>query len=61
LKLGRAGDSSVSEADSPVVSDALILYPDLRAAGDRLHADRLIGGLWKKASEKIDQVRSLVK
>jgi hypothetical protein len=61
LKLGRAGDSSVSEADSPVVSDALILYPDLRAAGDRLPADRLIGGLWKKASEKIDQVRSLVK
>ncbi|MEW6209967.1 MAG: hypothetical protein AB1631_16495 [Acidobacteriota bacterium] len=61
LKLGRAGDSTVSETDSPVVSDVLILYPDLRAAGDRLPADRLIGGLWKKASEKLDQARSLVK
>ncbi|MEW6213484.1 MAG: hypothetical protein AB1631_34635, partial [Acidobacteriota bacterium] len=61
LKLGRAGDSAVSEADSPVVSDVLILYPDLRAEGDRIPADRLIGGLWKKASEKIDQVRSSIK
>ncbi|HEY7546622.1 MAG TPA: hypothetical protein VID27_17155, partial [Blastocatellia bacterium] len=61
LKLGRDGDSTVSESDSPVVADALSLYPDLRAGGERIPADRLIGGLWKKASEKIEQARSLVK
>lgn len=61
LKLGSDGDSSVSASDSPVVADALSLYPDLRASGDRVPADRLIGGLWKKAAEKIEQARSLVK
>ncbi len=61
LKLGRDGDSTVSETDSPVVADALSLYPDLRLGGNRIQADRLIGGLWKKAAEKIDQARSLVK
>lgn len=61
LKLGRAADSTISESDSPVVADALSLYPDLRPGGDRIPADRLIGGLWKKAAEKIDQARSLVK
>ncbi len=60
LKLGRAGDSWVSESESPVVSDALNLYPELRA-GDRLSADKLIGGLWKKATEKAELLRSLLK
>lgn len=60
LKLG--GNGTVSESDSPVISDTLALYTNLRtvtAVGDRFSADKLIGNLWKKASEKIAKARGL--
>jgi len=62
LKFGRSSDGTIAETDSPVVSDTLALYPDLRAqaaAGNRLSAEKLIAGLWRKASEKTDRVRTL--
>lgn len=62
LKFGRANDGTVSEGDSPLLSDVVSLYPDVRAAaatGDKLSVDKLIGGLWRKAADKIDRVRSL--
>lgn len=61
LKLGRTGDGTVSESDSPAVADAIALYPDLRemaASGNKLSGDKLIAGLWQKAAEKIDRARS---
>jgi hypothetical protein len=63
LKFGRSSDGTISETDSPIVSDTLALYPDLRTAaaeGARLSAEKLIGGVWRKAAEKIDRARSLV-
>lgn len=63
LKFGRSSDGTIAEAESPVVADALALYPDLRAssaAGDRLSADKLISGLWGKASEKTARARALI-
>jgi len=63
LKLGRASDGTIAEADSPLIGDVLGLYPDLRAAaanGNRFAADRLIAGLWKKASEKVERIGSTV-
>jgi hypothetical protein len=63
LKFGRSSDGTIAETDSPVVSDTLALYPDLRttsAAGNRLSAEKLIGGLWRKASEKTDRARALM-
>jgi hypothetical protein len=62
LKFGRAGDGTANEGDSPLLADAVALYPDVRAAavsGDRLSIDKVIGGLWRKASEKIDRARSV--
>ncbi len=62
LKLGRQSDGTVAEGDSSIISDLLVLYPDLRAAaatGNRFAADRLIAGLWKKASEKVERVRAV--
>jgi hypothetical protein len=62
LKFGRSSDGTIAETDSPVVSDTLALYPDLRAqaaSGNRLSAEKLIAGLWRKASEKTDRVRTL--
>jgi len=59
LKLG--GNGTVSETDNPVVTDTLALYENLRtitAVGDRFSADKLIGNLWKKASEKIAKARA---
>src|SRR6185295_7380040 len=32
LKLGRQSDGTVSEGDSSVISDLLMLYPDLRSS-----------------------------
>ena len=61
LKLGRSGDGTVYESDSPAVSDALSLYADLRAAataGNKFSADKLVSGLWKKAEEKTERARS---
>ena len=60
LKLG--GNGMVSEADNPVVADTLALYENLRTVttiGDKFSADKLIGNLWKKASEKIAKARAL--
>ena len=61
LKLGRQSDGTLAENDSSIIGDLLVLYPDLRtsaASGNRFAADRLIAGLWKKALEKVDRVRS---
>ena len=60
LKLGRQSDGTVAETDSSVISDLLALYPDLRSSattGNRFTADKLIAGLWRKASEKIERVK----
>jgi len=62
LKFGYSGNAAVSETDSPAVADALSLYSDVRqsaAGGTKFSADKLINGLWKKASEKVDVLRSL--
>ncbi len=62
LKLG--GNGTVSESDNPVVADTLALYVNLRtvtAVGDRFSADKLIGNLWKKASEKIAKAAGAIK
>jgi hypothetical protein len=61
LKLGRSSDGTVAEADSPLIGDLLTLYPDLRSAaasGTRFAGDKLIGGLWKKAAEKVERIKA---
>ncbi|MEK6320516.1 MAG: hypothetical protein AABN33_02410 [Acidobacteriota bacterium] len=63
LKFGRSSDGTIGETDAPVVTDALALYPDLRAsaaAGNRLSAEKLLVGIWRKASEKQDRARTLI-
>ncbi|HXU09537.1 MAG TPA: hypothetical protein VN743_11125 [Blastocatellia bacterium] len=63
LKFGRSSDGTIAETDSPIVTDTLALYPDLRtssAEGARLSAEKLIGGVWRKAAEKMDRARTLV-
>jgi hypothetical protein len=63
LKLGYSGTSKISESDSPIVADALRNYPDLRAAAaadDKLSADKLVSGLWKKAAEKTESLRRII-
>lgn len=63
LKFGRSSDGTISDTESPVVTDSLALYPDLRApaaSGTKLSVEKLIGGLWKKASEKTDLARKLI-
>jgi len=63
LKFGRSSDGTVAETDSPVVADVVALYPDLRAlaaAGNRLSVEKLLAGVWKKASEKQDRARMLI-
>jgi hypothetical protein len=62
LKFGRSSDGTVNESDSPLLADALALHPDLRAAaasGNKFSVDKLVGGLWRKAADKIDRARSL--
>ncbi|MFY9609656.1 MAG: hypothetical protein WAU45_13700 [Blastocatellia bacterium] len=62
LKFGRATDGTVNESDSPLLADAVALYPDVRAnaaSGDKLSVDKVVGGLWRKAADKIDRARSL--
>lgn len=62
LKFGRSSDGTLNESDSPLVGDALALYPDLRTAAASaagLSVDKLVGGLWRKAGEKIDRARTL--
>lgn len=63
LKFGRLSDGTIAETDSPVVADTLALYPDLRAlaaAGNRLSVEKLLSGIWRKASEKQDRARTLI-
>lgn len=63
LKFGRSSDGTVAETDSPVIADAVALYPDLRtqaASGNRLSAEKLLSGIWGKASEKQDRARTLI-
>jgi hypothetical protein len=63
LKFGRTGDGTIGETDAPVVTDTLALYPDLRAsaaAGNRLSAEKLLAGVWRKASEKQARARALI-
>ena len=63
LKFGRASDGTVNESDSPLLADALALYPELRgasASASKLSVDKLVGGLWRKAAEKVDRARSLM-
>jgi hypothetical protein len=63
LKFGRSSDGTISDNESPVVADTLALYPDLRAqsaTGNKLSAEKLIGGLWRKAFEKTDLARKLI-
>jgi hypothetical protein len=63
LKFGRSSDGTISDTESPVVTDTLALYPDLRApaaAGTKLSAEKLVAGLWRKASEKTDLARRLI-
>jgi len=63
LKFGRSSDGTISDAESPVVTDTLALYPDLRApaaVGTKLSVDKLVAGLWRKASEKTDLARKLI-
>lgn len=65
LKFGRSSDGTISESDSPTVSDALMMYPDLKtaaaASGNRLVAEKMLVGIWKKASEKQDRARAIIK
>jgi hypothetical protein len=61
LKFGRSGDGSVYDTDSPAITDALALYPDLRAAtasGNKFSVDKIVSGLWKKAEEKTERARA---
>jgi hypothetical protein len=62
LKLGHSAPTTLSASDSPVVADALDLYPDLRPSAEAgaIPADKLIGGLWKKALANVDRARKLV-
>ena len=63
LKFGRSSDGTIAETDSPVVADALAQYPDLRAlaaVGNRLSVEKLLSGIWRKASEKQDRARTLI-
>lgn len=64
LKLGRSSDNTVEESDSPILDDAFALYPELRSAnvgGSKYAADKLIGGLWKRAMDKTSKARELMK
>lgn len=63
LKFGRSSDGTIGESDSPVLIDVLSLYPDLRASaavGSKLSVEKLLGGVWRKASDKIDRAKTLL-
>lgn len=62
LKFGRTSDGTLNESDSPLLGDAVSLYPDVRAGaatGDKLSVDKIVGGLWRKAAGKIERARLL--
>jgi hypothetical protein len=62
LRLGQGPAATIAAADSPAVSDALELYPDLAKLGPRnkLPADKLVAALWKQASVKVAGCRRIV-
>jgi hypothetical protein len=63
LKFGRSGDGTVYDTDSPAITDALNLYPDLKAAaasGNKFSVDKIVAGLWRKAAEKTERARSVI-
>jgi hypothetical protein len=63
LRFNRSGDTTAYDTDTPALTDALALYPDLRAAaavGNKSSVDKVVSGLWKKAADKTDRARSLV-
>jgi len=62
LRLNRSGDTTAFDTDTPALTDALTLYPDLRAAaavGNKFSVDKVVSGLWKKAADKTDRARAL--
>lgn len=62
LRLNRSGDTTAYDTDVPAMTDALVLYPELRAAaavGNKFSVDKVVAGLWKKASDKIERARAL--
>jgi hypothetical protein len=63
LKFGRSSDGTIAETDSPVIGDTLAVYPDIResaSTGNKLSVDKLVAGLWRKASEKQERARVLI-
>ena len=62
LRLNRSGDTTAFDTDAPALSDALVLYPEIRASaavGKKFSVDKVVAGLWKKAAEKTDRARTL--
>jgi hypothetical protein len=62
LRLNRSGDTTAFDTDTPALTDALTLYPDLRAAtavGNKFSVDKVVSALWKKAADKTDRARQL--
>src|SRR2546423_3599096 len=62
LRLNRSGDTTAFDTDVPALTDALALYPELRAAaavGNKFSVDKVVSGLWKKAADKTDRARAL--
>jgi hypothetical protein len=63
LRLNRSGDTTAFDTDTPALTDALALYPDLRATaavGNKYSVDKVVSGLWKKAADKTERARSLI-
>jgi hypothetical protein len=64
LKLGFSTTTIVRETDSTAIADALTIHPEMRSSassGNGYSADKLISGLWKTASEKVEKARIVVK
>jgi len=62
LRLNRSGDTTAFDTDVPALTDALALYPDLRAAaavGNKFSVDKVVSGLWKKAADKTERARAI--
>ena len=62
LRLNRSGDTTAFDTDTPALTDALALYPDLRtttAVGNKFSVDKVVSALWKKAADKSDRARAL--
>jgi hypothetical protein len=63
LRLNRSGDTTAYDTDTPALTDALAIYPDLRAStavGNKFSVDKVVSGIWKKAEDKTERARALV-